>query len=78
MTEIYGQTRAEKLAEENLTARKIVREISQFGVSERQRYLIMYYMSLELENIEKAQEISSFLKEQVPELTITGLYEGGA
>jgi hypothetical protein len=77
MTEMYGQTRADKLAEENLTARKIVSEISQFGVSERQRYLIMYYMSLELENIEKAQEISSFLKEMVPELTITGLYEGG-
>lgn len=77
MIETYGQTRADKLAEENLTARKIVSEISQFGVSERQKYLIMYYLSLELENIEKAQEISSFLKESVPEMTITGLYEGG-
>lgn len=78
MTEIYGQTRADKLADENLTARKIVQEISQFGISERQRYLIMYYLSLELENIEKAQEISGFLKEAIPELTITGIYEGGA
>lgn len=78
MTEMYGQTKAEKLAEENLTARKIVSEIANFGISERQRYLIMYYLSLELENIEKSQEISAFLKEVAPELTITGLYEGGA
>lgn len=76
MTEMYGQTKAEKLAEENLVARKIVKEISQFGVSERQRCLIMYYLSLELENIERAQVISNFLKETCPELTITGIYEG--
>jgi len=77
MTEMYGQTKAEKLAEENLTARKIVHEISQFGISERQRHLIMYYLSLELEDIEKAQEISAFLKETIPDLTISGIYEGG-
>lgn len=78
MTELYGKTRADKLAEENLTARKIVQEISQFGISERQRYLIMYYLSLELEDIEKAQEVAAFLKEISPEMTITGIYEGGA
>lgn len=76
MSELYGKTNADKLAEENETVRKIVREISQFGVSERQKYLIMYYLSLELEDIEKAQEISSFLKELLPNLTITGIYEG--
>lgn len=76
MSELYGKTNADKLAEENETARKIVREISQFGVSERQKYLIMYYLSLELEDIEKAQEISGFLKELLPNLTITGIYEG--
>jgi hypothetical protein len=36
----------------------------------------MYYLSLELEDVEKAQVISSFLKECLPDLTITGLYEG--
>ena len=77
MSELFGQTPAEKLAEENLTARKIVGEISQFGISERQKYLIMYYLSLELEDIEKTQLISSFLKEVTPELTIAGIYEGG-
>jgi len=77
MSELYGKTNADKLAEENEIARKIVREISQFEVTERQKYLIMYYLSLELEDIEKAQEISSFFKELLPNLTITGIYEGG-
>jgi hypothetical protein len=76
MTELYGKSGVDKLADENLMARKIVKEIATFGVSERQRCLIMYYLSLELEDVEKAQIISSFLKECLPDLTITGLYEG--
>ncbi len=75
MSELYASTIADKLAEENIIARKIVGEISQFGVSERQKYLVMYYLSLELEDIDRAQTISSFLKETVPNLTITGIYE---
>jgi hypothetical protein len=74
--EKYGQTRSEKLAEENSTARKIVREISQFGVSDRQRYLIMYYLCMELEDMEKVKAISSFLQEQCPDINITSIYEG--
>ena len=76
MSELYGQTKADNLAEENTVARKIVNEISHFGISERQKYLIIYYLSLELENIENSQIISNFLKELVPNLTITGIYEG--
>lgn len=76
MIELYGKSNTDKLAEENLTARKIVKEISTFGISERQRCLIMYYLSLELEDVETSQVISSFLKECIPDLTITGLYEG--
>lgn len=76
MIEKYGKTSAEKLAEENEVARKIVKEINQFGISERQRYLVMYYLSLELEDIEKLRSISLFLKENCPDLTITGIYEG--
>lgn len=77
MTELFGKSNGDKLAEENLLARKIVKEISEFGVSERQRCLIMYYLSLELEDVEKAQVISSFLKECIPDLTIVGVYDGG-
>lgn len=77
MNELYGQTNADKLAEENNTTRKIVGEILNFGISERQKYLLMYYLSLELENVENAQTISNFIKEVVPNITITGIYEGG-
>jgi len=77
MSELYGQTNADKLAEENNIVRKIVSEIINFGISERQKYLLMYYLSLELENVENAQVVSSFIKEIVPNLTITGIYEGG-
>jgi hypothetical protein len=76
MTEIYGQTKTDKLAEENTLARQIVKEISQFGITDRQRYLIIYYLGLELENIEHVQELSGFIKHLVPDLTITGLYQG--
>jgi len=76
MTELFGQTHSDKLAEESLIARKIVNEIVQFGINERQKQLIMYYLSMELEDIEKVQVISSFLKEACSDMTITGIYEG--
>lgn len=74
--EYYGKLTAEKLAEENLIARNIVKEINNFGISERQKCLIMYYLSLELEDIEKAQSFSSFLKEYIPEINLSKIYEG--
>jgi len=74
MIETYGKTTSEKLAEESSIARKIVKEISDFGVSERQRYLIMYYLSLELEDIQKVQLISSFLKDNCSNLTISEIF----
>lgn len=76
MTELFGKTDVDKLTEENSTARKIVKEINDFGISERQKCLIMYYLSLELEDIETSQVIATFLKECLPNLTITGIYEG--
>ena len=74
--EIYGQTSADKLAEENKLARKIVSEISNFGVSDRQRWLIMYYLALEIESVEKMQEVTAFLKEINPDINMTHVYEG--
>lgn len=74
--ELYGKSKADKLAEENEVARKIVSEISNFGVSDRQRYMIIYLLSLELEDIEKVQEISSFIKELYPDVNMTHIYEG--
>ena len=59
----YGQLSSEVRAEENLTCRKIVKEVVNFGVNQRQLMMIMYLLSLELEDIEKAQTISSIIRE---------------
>jgi len=76
MTEIFGQTKADKLAEENNIARQIVSEISNYGVNDRQRWLIIYYLALEIEDVEKMQEVCSVLKEINPEISMTKIYEG--
>jgi len=73
--DLYGKTKAEKLAEENEVARKILSEINNFGISERQRYLIMYYLSLELEDVENSRSISELLKEVYPDINMTQIYE---
>jgi hypothetical protein len=59
----YGQMPTEKLAEEKEICRKIVREISNFGVSQRQQLFIIYLMSLELENVEHMQTLTSIIRE---------------
>ena len=72
----YGHTMSDKLAEENSQARKIVSEINKFGISERQRWLIMYYLALELEDVEKMQELTGCFKELNPNINMTHVYEG--
>lgn len=59
----YGEFSSEKMANENEQCRQIVREIATFGVSQRQRYLLIYLLSLELENIHHTQTIASVVKE---------------
>ena len=73
---LYGQTNADKLADENRVASQIVSEIANYGVTDRQRWLIMYYLSLELEDVEKMRETASFLKEINPDIDMTNIYEG--
>ncbi len=60
---VYGQTPAEKLAAENQIARDIVKEIGTFGVNERQRWLIIHYLALELENPDEMREIIGVIRE---------------
>ena len=73
--DLYGKTKADKLAEENEVARKILSEINNFGISERQRYLIMYYLSLELEDVENSRSIAELLREVYPDISMTHVYE---
>ena len=59
----YGELQSEKLTKENETAREIVKEINNFGINERQRWLIMYLLSMELENVEDLKRMTNFIKE---------------
>ena len=60
--QFYGQLHSEKMAEENRTAREIVKEIGNFGINERQRWMIIYLLAMELENVEDLKELTSFIK----------------
>jgi hypothetical protein len=64
MTQYYGQLQSEKTAEENRIAREIVREISNFGISERQRWMVIYMLAMELENIDDLKSLTAFIKER--------------
>jgi len=63
MTEVYGQLKSEKLAEESKVAHQIVNEINHFQISDRQRWLIMYYLALEAENFDEMKQMVDFIKE---------------
>ena len=71
----YGQLESEKLASDNKQAREIVKEINNFGISDRQRWLIMYMLSLEIENVDDMRAMSSFIKERKgSDIFITSIY----
>tara|TARA_R110001583_G_scaffold88575_10_gene229528 strand:+ start:1489 stop:1731 length:243 start_codon:yes stop_codon:yes gene_type:complete len=54
--------RLEKEAERKQESRKIVKEIIDFGVTESQKFDIMFNISLTLENNEALKELVSILK----------------
>lgn len=60
---IYGHTKSESLAKDSQIAREIVREIGNFGINDRQRWLVIYNLALELEDVEEMREVSAFIKE---------------
>lgn len=55
------QKRIEKIALEKEESRKIVKEITSFGVTESQKIDIMYFLSLTLEDNNSMKEISKYL-----------------
>lgn len=59
----YGQLQSEAMAEENRVCRQIVRNVSEFGVTERQRLMIIYLLALELEDTERMQVITQTVKD---------------
>lgn len=73
----YGETQSEKLAAESRMAHQIVKEIGQFGINERQRWLVIYYLSMELENVDEMKSMTSFIKElKGDDIFISKLYSG--
>ena len=61
----YGQLSSEKLASENEECRKIVKEILNIGITQRQQKFLIYLLAMELENIEHVQTLTSVIKEVV-------------
>lgn len=72
----YGQLKSERLAEENQICRQIAREISLFGITERQRLLVIYLLALEIEDPERMRAVTTFVKELAgKELFLSGQVE---
>lgn len=72
----YGQMKSEKVAEENQVCRQIAREISLFGITERQRMLVIYLLAMEIEDPERMRAITSQVKELAgKELFLSGQVE---
>jgi hypothetical protein len=59
----FGQLSSEKLAEENEECRKIVREVLNVGLTQRQQMFLIYLLSLELENISHVKDLTDVIKE---------------
>ena len=63
MTTLYGEAQSEKRAEENNVCRQIVREVNNFGITQRQTLLVIYLLASELESMEQTQAITSLVRE---------------
>jgi len=59
---LYGQSSAEKRAEENRVCRQILREISNFGITQRQQLFLIYLLATELEDVEHMRAITSLVR----------------
>jgi len=63
MSEKIGNTKTDKWANEQLSCRKIVNEISKFGVTDEQKLEIIRLLSLELNNHEFIVSIHEIVKD---------------
>jgi hypothetical protein len=63
MSEKIGNTKTDKWANDQLACRKIVNEISKFGVTDEQRLEIIRLLALELNNHELIVSIHEIVKD---------------
>ena len=74
-TTLYGQSHSDKLAEENLVCRQMVREINNFGITQRQSLLLIYLIALELENTDHMRTITQVVRGLTDDLMLIGAAE---
>lgn len=58
-----GKFQSELSAEQNFKVREIVKEIVNFGVNDRMIVLLMYLLSLNIEDNELMKQVSLFLRD---------------
>jgi len=63
MQQVYGQLSSEKISKENEECRRIVKEILNVGLTQRQQMFLIYLLSLELENINHVKDLTDVIKE---------------
>lgn len=71
MIEMYGKLSSETLADENKACRQIVKEIIDFGVSQRQILLLTWLLAIELENNEHMLALTQLIKDIQPNIFIS-------
>lgn len=71
----YGVLESEKIAELNLTARNIVKELNDFGINDHQRQMIIYLLALELEDRQTMLDVTTIIREQNDHLLVSDLGE---
>jgi hypothetical protein len=59
----YGQMQSEKIADENTVCRQIVKEISAFGITQRQVLMVIYLLGIELEDNTQMRSITGLIRE---------------
>jgi len=72
---LYGQLQTEKVADDKKIALQIVNEINKFGINDRQRWMILHLLSLEIENVQDMKDMVSFIKsKKEKEIFVSKLY----
>lgn len=77
MSDLYGKLESDRLAEENLFCRDVVRQLNDHGISDRQRLFLISLLSLELENIEHVQLFGDIIRDIQDSGTRIFLSSGG-
>lgn len=78
MTKIYGELESEKIASENNVARRIVKEINDFGINDRQRWMIIKLIALEIECVDHMKTLVSVIDElKGEEIFVSRIFSSG-